>query len=70
MATPGERNPVRHPSVADAAIPLGALALSYPPFAFFNFASPALSVLYGITGFKIVARENVSEPGSQPGGIP
>ncbi|WLQ53212.1 Na+/H+ antiporter NhaC [Streptomyces poriferorum] len=39
---------------------LGVATLSYLPYAIFNYASPALSVLYGITGFKI---EKV-EPGS------
>jgi Na+:H+ antiporter, NhaC family len=33
---------------------LGVATLSYLPFAFFNIASPALSVIYGFTGFKIV----------------
>lgn len=32
---------------------LGVATLSYLPFAFFCLASPVLSVLYGITGFKI-----------------
>ncbi|NUR71735.1 MAG: Na+/H+ antiporter NhaC [Hamadaea sp.] len=32
---------------------LGVPVLSYLPYAIFNYASPALSVLYGITGFKI-----------------
>ena len=32
---------------------LGVATLSYLPYAIFNYASPALSVLYGITGFKI-----------------
>ncbi|MFT3927028.1 MAG: Na+/H+ antiporter NhaC [Myxococcales bacterium] len=35
---------------------LGVPTLAYLPFAFFNIFSPALSVLYGVTGFKI--REN------------
>ncbi|MET7519568.1 Na+/H+ antiporter NhaC [Streptomyces sp. NPDC005480] len=39
---------------------LGVATLSYLPYAIFNYASPALSVLYGITGFKI---EKV-EPGT------
>lgn len=39
---------------------LGVATLSYLPYAIFNYASPALSVLYGITGFKI---EKI-EPGS------
>ena len=32
---------------------LGVPTLAYFPFAIFNYASPLLSVLYGITGFKI-----------------
>lgn len=32
---------------------LGVATLSYLPYAIFNYASPALSILYGITGFKI-----------------
>jgi NhaC family Na+:H+ antiporter len=32
---------------------LGVPTLSYVPYAAFNYASPALSVLYGITGFKV-----------------
>ncbi|MFE7388954.1 Na+/H+ antiporter NhaC family protein [Streptomyces sp. NPDC057582] len=32
---------------------LGVPTLSYLPHAVFNYASPALSVLYGMTGFKI-----------------
>jgi NhaC family Na+:H+ antiporter len=32
---------------------LGVATLSYLPYAIFNYASPALSVLYGITGFRI-----------------
>jgi NhaC family Na+:H+ antiporter len=32
---------------------LGVSAFRYLPFAVFCYASPALSVLYGITGFKI-----------------
>jgi NhaC family Na+:H+ antiporter len=32
---------------------LGVSAFRYLPFAIFCYASPALSVLYGITGFKI-----------------
>ncbi|MFE7792931.1 hypothetical protein [Streptomyces sp. NPDC057460] len=31
----------------------GQGALSYPPYAVFDYASPALSVLHGITGFEI-----------------
>jgi NhaC family Na+:H+ antiporter len=32
---------------------LGVSTLLYLPFAFFNILSPLLSVLYGVTGFKI-----------------
>jgi Na+:H+ antiporter, NhaC family len=32
---------------------LGVATLSYLPYAFFNIASPVLSVAYGITGFRI-----------------
>jgi NhaC family Na+:H+ antiporter len=32
---------------------LGVATFSYLPYAIFNYASPALSVLYGFTGFKI-----------------
>ncbi|WP_412737759.1 Na+/H+ antiporter NhaC [Krasilnikovia sp. MM14-A1259] len=32
---------------------LGVPTLSYLPYSVFNYASPALSVLYGITGFRI-----------------
>ncbi len=32
---------------------LGVPTLSYLPYAVFNYASPALSVLHGITGFGI-----------------
>lgn len=40
---------------------LGVPTLLYLPFALFNIASPALSVLYGYTGFKIVRAEPVTE---------
>ena len=33
---------------------LGVSTLSYLPFAVFNWVAPVLSVIYGITGFKIV----------------
>ena len=36
-------------------------AFRYLPFAIFCYASPALSVLYGITGFKI---EKIAPAGS------
>jgi NhaC family Na+:H+ antiporter len=32
---------------------LGVPTLVYLPYCFFNIASPVLSVLYGVTGFKI-----------------
>jgi NhaC family Na+:H+ antiporter len=32
---------------------LGVPTLSYLPYAVFNYASPGLSVLYGVTGFKV-----------------
>jgi Na+:H+ antiporter, NhaC family len=32
---------------------LGVATLSYLPYSIFNYASPALSVLYGVTGFRI-----------------
>ncbi|MGW0288311.1 hypothetical protein ACWDXT_35225 [Streptomyces sp. NPDC003236] len=31
----------------------GLGALRYPPYALFEYASPVLSVLHGISGFKI-----------------
>jgi NhaC family Na+:H+ antiporter len=40
---------------------LGVPTLSYLPHAVFNYASPALSVLYGVTGFKV---EKVTPAGS------
>lgn len=39
---------------------LGVPTLSYAPFAFFNIASPTLSVLYGFTGFKIVPADSAA----------
>ncbi len=45
---------------------LGVSTLAYLPFAFFNIASPALSVLYGFTGFKVVRAEPVTEPEGTP----
>ncbi len=41
---------------------LGVSTLAYFPFAFFNYLSPALSVLYGFTGFKVVPAEAQPEP--------
>ncbi len=32
---------------------LGVATLSYAPFAVFNYASPLLNIMYGITGFKV-----------------
>src|SRR6516162_2234383 len=43
---------------------LGVSAFRYLPFAIFCYASPALSVLYGITGFKI---ERIRPSGAGPG---
>lgn len=43
---------------------LGVSAFRYLPFAVFCYASPALSVLYGVTGFKI---EKTGPPGTSPG---
>jgi NhaC family Na+:H+ antiporter len=40
---------------------LGVPTLLYLPFAFFNIVSPALSVLYGFTGFNIVRAGPVTE---------
>jgi NhaC family Na+:H+ antiporter len=40
---------------------LGVATLSYLPYAIFNYASPALSVLYGITGFRIERTDPVIE---------
>jgi Na+:H+ antiporter, NhaC family len=42
---------------------LGVATLSYMPFAFFNIVSPALSVIYGFTGFKIVDTAPAQDPG-------
>ncbi|KAA0110294.1 Na+/H+ antiporter NhaC [Mycolicibacterium sp. P1-5] len=42
---------------------LGVSTLVYLPFAFFNFLSPALSVLYGFTGFKITPLQRIPEAG-------
>lgn len=42
---------------------LGVPTLSYLPYCVFNYASPALSVLYGFTGFKVEKRDpNASHP--------
>jgi Na+:H+ antiporter, NhaC family len=40
---------------------LGVATLSYAPYCVFNYASPALSVLYGVTGFKIEKAEPVAD---------
>jgi NhaC family Na+:H+ antiporter len=40
---------------------LGVATLSYLPYAIFNYASPGLSVLYGITGFRIERTDPVIE---------
>jgi len=44
---------------------LGVSAFRYLPFAVFCYASPALSVLYGITGFKI-EKTGVATPAAGP----
>jgi NhaC family Na+:H+ antiporter len=44
---------------------LGVSAFRYLPFAIFCYASPALSVLYGITGFKI--EKTAPAPAADPG---
>ena len=36
---------------------LGVSTLSYLPYCVFNIASPVLSVLYGITGFRVARAE-------------
>jgi NhaC family Na+:H+ antiporter len=41
---------------------LGVSTLLYLPWCVFNIASPALSVLYGITGFRIEKVEPVEQP--------
>jgi Na+:H+ antiporter, NhaC family len=48
---------------------LGVSALRYAPFAIFCIASPVLSVLYGITGFKIERVPPVNVP-AQPVNVP
>ncbi|WP_243755153.1 Na+/H+ antiporter NhaC [Paractinoplanes brasiliensis] len=48
---------------------LGVSALLYLPFAIFCYASPALSVLYGFTGFKIEKVEP-APLGPSPEGVP
>lgn len=46
---------------------LGVATILYLPFAFFNILSPALSVIYGFTGFRI---ERVAPSGIPDGGAP
>lgn len=46
---------------------LGVPTLAYLPYAIFNYASPILSVLYGITGFKIEKAQSTAEPGEGAG---
>jgi Na+:H+ antiporter, NhaC family len=41
---------------------LGVPTLLYLPYCVFNIASPLLSVVYGITGFKIEKIEPLVEP--------
>jgi NhaC family Na+:H+ antiporter len=45
---------------------LGVSTLLYLPFCFFNILSPLLSVLYGLTGFKIVKTEPQQEEENVP----
>jgi NhaC family Na+:H+ antiporter len=45
---------------------LGVATLSYLPFALFNIASPVLSVIYGITGFKVVKTEPTEQTEVSP----
>lgn len=40
---------------------LGVATISYLPFAVFNIASPLLSVIYGITGFKLARAATTDE---------
>jgi NhaC family Na+:H+ antiporter len=47
---------------------LGVSTLLYLPYALFNIASPALSVLYGITGFRVETTEQISAPVAAVGG--
>lgn len=47
------------------AATLGVPTLAYAPFCFFNIASPLLSILWGITGFKIT-RMDPAELQMQP----
>ncbi|MEU8678301.1 Na+/H+ antiporter NhaC [Streptomyces sp. NPDC048560] len=48
---------------------LGVPTLSYAPYAVFNYASPFLSVLYGITGFKIEKLDETNNDG-RAGSVP
>lgn len=45
---------------------LGVSTLAYLPYAFFNIASPLLSVAYGFTGFKIERTDAVDTTGLDP----
>jgi len=45
---------------------LGVSTLSYLPYAFFNIASPLLSVAYGFTGFQLT-RLATAGPGDAEG---
>jgi NhaC family Na+:H+ antiporter len=47
---------------------LGVSTLLYLPYCVFNIASPALSVLYGVTGFKIEKNAPVAD--ASPDGAP
>lgn len=46
---------------------LGVSTLSYLPYAFFNIASPLLSVAYGVVGFKIEPAGTVASSGASIG---
>ena len=45
---------------------LGVPTLSYLPYCVFNYASPALSVLYGFTGFKVEKLDPHASPPPTP----
>ena len=46
---------------------LGVPTFLYLPFCFFNIASPALTVLYGFSGFKIDRLGPTPEPANATG---
>jgi NhaC family Na+:H+ antiporter len=49
---------------------LGVSTLLYLPYCIFNIASPALSVLYGVTGFKIEKTEPVVDASPRAAPLP